>query len=330
MPPRKFSFERAHGAFLPELETGFAGSHLAEYLLSQNDYEVSGIHSSDRNLNNVSEIKDKLQLFQIDLNDAEKTKEVVNKINPDIIFHLAAYAIPGDSFKNAASFINNNSTAQINLFEAVKKNKLLDTKIILISSAHIYGLVDSSDLPVKEDAPFKPDSPYAVSKITQDYLGFCYHLAHKLPIIRLRPFNHIGPRLSTGISISRFAKLIAEIEKGKSEPVLTVGNLSAKRDFTDVGDMVRAYVLASEKCTIGEAYNIGTGVSFTIQEILDKLLALSSVKITVKTDDSLLRPSDNPELRADASKFMDATGWKPEKSIEKTLEDTLDYWRNIV
>jgi GDP-4-dehydro-6-deoxy-D-mannose reductase len=310
--------------------TGFAGSHLAEYLLSQNKYEISGIHSTDRHLDNVTSIKDKVELTRVDLNDAGKTAEVIQKQKPDVIFHLAASAIPGDSFSKAADFITNNSTAQINIFEAVKESKLFDTKIIIISSSHVYGLVASSDLPIDENVQFKPDNPYAVSKITQDYLGLCYYLTYKLPIIRLRPFNHLGPRLSPGISISRFAKQIAEIEKGKIEPVLTVGNLSAKRDFTDVHDMVRAYALASEKCLPGEAYNIGTGVSYTIQELLDKLLSSSSVKITVKTDETLLRPSDNPELRADASKFKQATGWEPEVAIDKTLKDILDYWREIV
>lgn len=309
--------------------TGFAGSHLAEYLISKNEYVISGIHSSDRNLDNIKRIKDKIELLKIDLNDSQKTTEVIQKQKPDIIFHLAASADVGRSFENPSEFLVNNTTSQLNILEAIKKTQL-KAKIVIISSAHIYGLVASSSLPINESVPFNPDNPYAVSKITQDYLGLCYYLAYKLPIIRLRPFNHIGPRLSPSISISRFAKLIAEIEKGNAEPVLTVGNLSAKRDFTDVSDMVHAYVLASEKCLPGEAYNIGSGVSHTIQELLDKLLSFSTAKITVKTEEALFRPSDNPELRADSTKFMQATGWKPEIPIEKTLQDTLDYWRSVV
>ena len=151
-----------------------------------------------------------------------------------------------------------------------------------------------------------------------------------MPIIRLRPFNHIGPRLSPNISISRFAKQIAEIEKGLQESVMHVGNLDSKRDFTDVHDMVQAYILAAEKCKNGEAYNLGTGVSYRIGDVLDKLIALSSVSIKVESDESLFRPSDIPDLRCDATKFKEATGWEPTVPLQKTLQDVLDYWRGVV
>lgn len=309
--------------------TGFAGSHLAEYLLSQNDYTISGIHSSNRNLANIDAIKDRLTLFTVDLNDREKTNEIIQQQKPDFIFHLAALASVGKSFENPLDVLTNNIASELNILEAIKQNSL-PTKVVIISSAQVYGYVNEQDLPITEAVAFKPDSPYAVSKITQEYLALQYFLAYKIPIIRLRPFNHIGPRMSPAFSIARFAKAVAEIEKGKSEPVLTVGNLTAKRDFTDVRDMVRAYALSAEKCVAGDPYNIGTGTSYTIQVLLDKLLALSKVTITVKEDPALLRPSDIPELRADASKFIEVTGWKPEIAIEKTLEDTLDYWRQVV
>src|SRR6185369_10143847 len=222
------------------------------------------------------------------------------------------------------------STSQINIFEAVKESGLHETKMIVISSAHIYGLVTPSDLPIHETVPFRPDNPYSVSKITQDYLGLCYYSAYHLPIVRLRPFNHIGPRLSPDLSISRFAKKVAEIEKGLEKPVMSVGNLDAKRDFTDVRDMVRAYVLAAEKCTDGEAYNIGTGVSYKIGDILDMLIAMAHLKIEIQSEESLFRPSDIPELRCDASKFKTATGWEPTIKLEQTLQDMLAYWRQIV
>lgn len=309
--------------------TGFAGSHLAEYLLLQNKYTISGIHSSNRNIDNISKIKDKIELFQANLNDRQNTTEIIKKIHPDIIFHLAASADVGKSFDNPLEVLVNNSTSEFNVLDAVK-NLEGETKIIIISSAQVYGYVASQDLPIDEHVSFKPDNPYAVSKITQEYLALQYFYTYKLPIIILRPFNHFGSRLSTAFALSRFAKTIAEIEKGQQEPMLTVGNLTAKRDFTDIEDMVRAYVLAAEHCLPGEVYNVGTGTSYTMQELLDKLLLLAKTEVTVKLDESLMRPSDNPELRADASKFMQATGWKPEKTIEKTLENILDYWRELV
>ncbi len=310
--------------------TGFAGSHLAEFLVHKNIYDVVGLHASDRNLDNISSIKDSIRLEKINLLDKEKTSQFINEIKPDVIFHLAASATVGNSFERAAEYITNNSTSQINIFEAVKTNELLDTKIIVISSANIYGKVSAENLPIDEETPLNPDNPYSVSKITQDYLGLCYFLSYNLPIVRLRPFNHVGSRLSTEISLSRFAKEIAEMEKGMKEPVMRVGNLEAKRDFTDVVDMVRAYALAAEKCTAGEAYNIGTEVSRSIGDVLNMMIAMSSKKIEVVSDESLFRPSDIPELRADASKFRQATGWKPEVPFEKTLENLLEYWRNIV
>lgn len=310
--------------------TGFAGSHLAELLITENKTEVIGIHASDRHLQNVEGIKDKILLQKVNLLDAEETNRVIADTKPDVIYHLAASSFAGDSFNKPAEFITNNSSSQINVLEAVKKNNLTNTKIIVISSAHIYGLVTENDLPIDEDTPFRPDNPYSVSKITQDYLAQCYYTAYDMPIVRLRPFNHIGSRLSPNISIARFAKLIAEIEKGQQEPVMRVGNLDAKRDFTDVRDMVKAYIMATEKCKSGEAYNIGTGVSHTIGEILGNLINMASVSIKVETDENLFRPSDIPELRCDASKFKTATGWEPRVPLEKSLQDILDYWRKIV
>ncbi len=310
--------------------TGFAGSYLAELLVAENKGEVIGLHATDRHLKNVEAIKDKIRLEKINLLDASETNRIISEIKPDVVFHLAASTFVGDSFKKPAEFIANNSAAQINVLESVKENNLLGTKIVIVSSAHVYGLVKEKDLPIDEDTPFHPDSPYSVSKITQDYLGSSYYAAYNLQTVMLRPFNHIGPRLSSNISVSRFAKQIAEIEKGLQEPLMTVGNLEAKRDFTDVRDMVRAYVLSAEKCDNGEAYNIGTGVSHKIGDVLEQLLSLAKVSIDVAQDESLLRPSDIHELRCDVTKFKEATGWTPTVSLEKSLQDTLDYWRDIV
>jgi len=175
-----------------------------------------------------------------------------------------------------------------------------------------------------------PTNPYAVSKIAQDFLGLQYFLSYGLKIVRVRPFNHIGPRQSPRFVVPSFAKQIAEIEKGKKENILHVGNLSSRRDFTDVRDMVAAYLLSLEKGDLGDVYNIGSGVSRQISKMLDMLLSLSSKKIDVEIDKSLFRPKDDPELVCDKSKFTKQTGWEPKIEIEKTLKDTLDYYRNIV
>jgi GDP-4-dehydro-6-deoxy-D-mannose reductase len=190
----------------------------------------------------------------------------------------------------------------------------------------VYGLVKEEDLPINENTPFMPTNPYAVSKITQDYLGVMYHFTHKLNIVRVRPFNHVGPGQAPTFVISAFAKKIVDIEKGK-ETVMKIGNLNSKRDFTDVRDMVKAYLLALEKGEVGEVYNLGSGKSYQISEILNKMIGMSNAEIKTEEDLSLMMPSDDPELLCDASKFMNLTGWKTEIPIEKTLQDTLDYWR---
>lgn len=307
---------------------GFAGSYLARLLLTQKDVKVAGTYHSQKS-KDLSDIASNLELYQLDLMDYEKVVEVLGKSKPDEIYHLAALASAAQSFEKPSLVITNNITSQLNLFEAVRVNKL-NPKIMIISSAEVYGIVDPSDLPVDEDTVLKPASPYAVSKIAQDYMGLQYHISYNLNIIRARPFNHIGPGQTDQFATSSFAKKIAEIEKGKREPILTVGNLEAKRDFTDVKDMVKAYVLLMEKGKAGEVYNIGSGKSYKMSEVLNVLLSFSNAKIKVEVDPALLRPSDNPELLCDNSKIKDLTGWTPQIPIEKTLKEILDYWRKNV
>lgn len=310
--------------------TGFAGSHLADRLVSAKRYDVSGTYLFEESLKNVKDIKDHLNLIKVDLSSYENVNKIIKKISPTVIFHLAALTSPADSFSNPALTLTNNISLQVNLLESVIKNDLLGTKILIISSADIYGIVKKENLPIDEDTPLAPTSPYSVSKIAQDFLGLTYFLSYRLKIVRVRPFNHIGPRQSPQFVVSSFAKQIAEIEKGKRRPILYVGNLDAKRDFTNVEDMVSAYLLALEKGKEGDVYNIGTGISYKISDILQKLISLSSSKIRIKVDKALFRPSDTPELVCDNRKFTNLTGWKPKISIEQTLEDTLDYWRKII
>jgi GDP-4-dehydro-6-deoxy-D-mannose reductase len=207
---------------------------------------------------------------------------------------------------------------------------LTNIRVLIVSTGEIYGAVLPSDIPIKETTAMRPVSPYAVSKIAQDYLSLQYHLSYHLDIIRVRPFNHIGPGQKAGYVVADFAKQIAEIEKGEREPIIHVGNLQAKRDFTDVRDMVKAYDLALQKGISGEAYNIGAGKSHEIAILLQKLLSFSSKKITVAVDQSLLRSLDVPEIRCDSTSFYQRTGWEPHIPFAKTLQDILDYWREIV
>ena len=310
--------------------TGFAGSYLAEYLVSKGEYDINGTYLLDSSLINVDKVKDKLNLVRVDLTSEKEVFYTVKKISPSIIFHLAALTSPADSYKNPSETLTNNISLQVNLFEAVRKSNLLDAKILVVSSADIYGKVKKEDLPIDEDTQLMPTSPYSVSKIAQDFLGLAYFLSYNLKIIRVRPFNHIGPRQSPQFVVSSFAKQIAEIEKGKREPILRVGNLDTKRDFINVKDIARAYVLAIEKGKYGEVYNIGSGKSYKIFDILSMLIDMSSRKIKIEKDESLFRPSDNRELLCDTRKFQKLTSWKPKISIEETLKDTLDYWRNII
>ncbi len=305
--------------------TGFAGSFLAEKLIASGQYEVSGTYLTDESRKNVS--SDKVKLVKIDLQNSESVKGLILQEKPDLIFHLAALASAAQSFKNPSEFINNNIDAQVNLLEAVRAADI-KPRILIVSSAEVYGDVNPGDLPIDEETPIRPVNPYAVSKVAQDFLGFQYFASYKIPIIRVRPFNHIGPRQSPSFVVASFAKKIADIEKGKIEPVLKVGNLAAKRDFTDVRDMVDSYAQILEKGESGEVYNIGSGRSVQIKDILDKLLSFSDKEIKVEEDPELIRPIDVPELVCDSSKIEKTTGWKPKIDIDTTLRETLEYWRS--
>lgn len=310
--------------------SGFAGSFLADFLLTNREYEVSGTYLSQASLVNLKQNREKLHLFHVNLTNQEETTLVVEKAKPDFIFHLAAIPAVGASFDRPAETITNNITAQLTVLEAVRKIGLSECKILVVSSADMYGRVSEKELPIDEKTNFYPTNAYAVSKIAQDFLGLQYFLSYDLCVIRARPFNHMGPRQSTGFVIADFAQKIAKIEKGKMEPVLRVGNLESKRDFTDVRDIVSAYTLLVEKGQFGEAYNIGSGTSYKINDILTKLLSFAKVKISVEQDEALFRPKDSLDRVCNNSKFVALTGWKPTIPLEKTLQETLDYWRNIV
>jgi GDP-4-dehydro-6-deoxy-D-mannose reductase len=309
--------------------TGFVGSHLTEYLLKLGNIEIYGIVRWRSQVDNIEHIKDKIKLYECDIRDMVSVEKTIFTIKPDKIFHLAAQSFVPTSWNAPAETLTTNVIGELNIFESVRNSKL-NPVIHIACSSEEYGMVYENEIPIKETNPLRPLSPYAVSKVAQDLLGYQYYMSYKLNIIRTRGFNHTGPRRGEVFVTSNFAKQIAEIEKNKREPVIYVGNLDAKRDFTDVRDMVRAYWLSTEKCQPGEVYNICSGKAYPIREVLDILLSYSKVKITVKQDPSRIRPSDVPVLVGDNTKFSSVTGWKPEIPFEKTLKDLLNYWREKI
>ncbi len=307
--------------------TGFAGSHLADYLLAeQSDVEIFGTYRWRSRMENIDHLDGKINLLECDLRDAAAVHGVLAEVRPDYIFHLAAQSYVPASWRAPSDTLTTNLIGQTNIFEAVRILEL-DPVIQIAGSSEEYGLVLPDEVPIKETNPLRPLSPYAVSKVGQDLLAYQYFRSYGLKTIRTRGFNHTGPRRGEVFVTSNFAKQIASIEAGLREPVIRVGNLDAQRDFTDVRDMVRAYWLAVTKAKHGEVYNLASGKAVTIRELLDQLLALSETKVEVQVDPERLRPSDVEILLGDFSKFKADTGWEPSIPLEQTLRDTLDFWR---
>ena len=309
--------------------TGFVGSHLCDLLLNKKEVEIYGIKRLRSRIENIDHLQSKIVLLEGDVRDATSMRDILNKVRPDRIFHLAAQSFVPTSWKLPMEVLETNLMGQLNLLEGVRSIKL-DPLIQIAGSSEEYGLVQSEDLPVKEDTPLHPLSPYGVSKVGQDLMGYQYFKSYGLRIIRTRAFNHEGPRRGSVFVTSDFARQIALIEKGGDPPVMRVGNLESIRDFTDVRDVVKAYWLALEKGEPGEVYNISSGKGRRIREVLDSLLKLTKVKVKIEEDPEKMRPSDVPILIGNSRKFEKKTGWKPEIPFEKTLKDLLDYWRERV
>lgn len=305
--------------------TGFVGSYLAELLLSQG-MEVSGLIRWRSQMDNINHIKNRLSLIEGDLRDSHSMKRVIEEAEPDYIFHLGAQSFVPMSWNAPTDTVETNVNGTINLLEAVRKSKN-NPKIQIAGSSEEYGLVYPNELPIKETNPLRPLSPYGVSKVAEDLIGWQYFKSYGLKIVRTRAFNHTGPRRGDVFVTSNFAKQIVEIEKNMEEPIIYVGNLNAQRDFTDVRDIVKAYWLSLNKCKFGEVYNICSGKAITMRSVLDLLLSMAKKEIEVKVDESRLRPSDVEVLHGDCSAFRKETGWKPEIPFEKTMNDLLNYWR---
>jgi len=309
--------------------TGFVGSHLAEYALAKEGVEVYGTVRWRSRMDNVEHIQDRIHLLDCELRDNVAVRKTLEEVRPDYIFHLAAQSFVPTSWKAPAETLTTNILSELNLLESIRDLNL-DTRIHVAGSSEEYGLVFEDEAPITEDNPLRPLSPYAVSKVTQDYLAYQYNQSYGIFTVRTRAFNHTGPRRGQVFVTSDFSRQVVLIEKGKKEPVIEVGNLEARRDFSDVRDIVRGYWLSLEKGEPGEVYNLGSGRAVTIQEMLDLILSMSDVKIEVRQMPERMRPSDVELLLCDYSKFNRATGWEPEIPLEKTIKDLLDYWRERV
>ena len=306
--------------------TGFVGSHMAEYALAKGA-QVFGSTRWRSKTENIEHLRSKVTFIESDLRDLSSVRALLETSVPDYIVHLAAQSFVGVSWHAPAETLTTNIISQVNLLEALRGLKM-SPRFLAVGSSEEYGLVLEDEVPIKETNPLRPLSPYAVSKVTQDMMGYQYFKSYGLPIIRTRAFNHEGPRRGDVFVTSNFARQVAEIEAGLREPVVYVGDLTPRRDYSDVRDIVRGYWLLLERGEPGEVYNLCSGHSWSIQQVLDFVLNLSTVKgIEVKTDPARLRPSDVMILEGDPTKMHKATGWKVEIPFERTLTELLDYWR---
>ena len=307
--------------------TGFVGSHMAEFALAHGA-EVSGSMRWRSKTENIDHLRARITLVECDLRDLSSVRNLLEITEPTHVVHLAAQSFVAASWKAPAETLTTNIICQVNLLEAMRGLRI-SPRFLAVGSSEEYGLVHPDELPIKETNPLRPLSPYAVSKVTQDMMGYQYFKSYGLPIVRTRAFNHEGPRRGDVFVTSNFARQIAEIEAGIREPVIFVGDLKPKRDYSDVRDIVRGYWALLERGEPGEVYNLCSGKSWPIQHVLDFLLGQSRVKgIAVKIDPARLRPSDVMELEGDPGKIQRALGWKVEIPFEQTLTELLDYWRH--
>ncbi len=303
---------------------GFLGRYLAKMLETDNN-TVYGI--SRRIPQDLVEEHPDIRYEQCNLVDHAAVFEILKKIKPDFIYHLAAESSVASSWKSPINIMNNNVLSQINIFEAIRELGL-SSRIVVAGSSEEYGLVRKSDLPVNEKCCFNPLSTYAVSKVAQDMLAYQYHKSYNMDIVRVRSFNLTGPGSSPVYALSSFAKQIADIEKSLAKNTIMVGNLNVKRDYTDVRDAVKAYHQVALKAKPGAVYNLCSGKAHDLRDLLDYLVSLSNMNIRIEVDKSRFRPSDLPVMLGDNTKIRTEIGWMPEIDIHDTLIDLLNYWRS--
>ena len=306
---------------------GFVGGQLCAYLLLHTDWELIGTVYPQ--LPESPPGDSRLQRRYADLRNPDGVEALLREVQPECVFHLAAQSFVPASFEDPWDTLENNIRAELNVLEAVRRSGR-EVRVLVVGSNEEYGAPTPEELPQTEESSLRPNNPYAVSKVAQDLLGLQYFLAHGVPVVRVRPYNHTGPGQSPRFVVPSFAEQIARIEAGLQEPVLKVGNLDAARDFTDVRDIVRAYHLAVTQGEAGEVYNLASGRPQSVRGLLEMLLGYSRTDIRVERDPSRYRPVDVPVVYGSAEKFRCRTGWEPDIPFEQTLRDVLDYWRQEV
>jgi len=304
--------------------SGFVGNYLTSHLKNELKWNVYVTKTPHEEFT-----YDIGKIFDMDILDKVQISEVLEKVRPDYIFHLAAQSSVAMSWKNPGLTIDINIKGSINVMDAIRELNY-KPRMLFVGSGEEYGHISIGESPITETNAVRPGNIYAATKVCQNMIGKIYADAYDMGIMMVRAFNHIGPNQSPIFVVADFCKQVAEIERGVKEPVIYTGNLTAKRDFTDVRDVVRAYGLLIQKGKKGETYNIGSGNAVSIQEIVDKILRYSKTKIKIEIDLNKLRPVDVPIIEADISKVRLCTGWKPEIDIDTTLTETLDYWRRKI
>ena len=308
--------------------SGFAGSHLAEYLLAK-DQEVIGVRTSDHDCANLQHINERLKIVSADLRESGRVHDLIASLRPQRIYHLAAFSSPAESFKDPEQTYHVNFIGTLNLLSAWRR-VAMECRFLLVSSAEVYGIVPREKLPLREEMELRPANPYAASKAAAEMLGLQFFRSYDLPVVLVRPFNHTGPRQSSRFVCSSLARQLAEIELGLRPPSIVAGNLDAARDFSDVRDIVRGYFDLLEQGVPGEVYQLCSGRSVSIRSILDVLLSFASKPVQVALDSSSLRRHDAAEIRGDFSKARIAAGWEPRRDFRDTLRELTDYWKEKV
>ncbi len=308
--------------------SGFVGSHLAEYLLKHTDWQIAGTVYGP--VNNVAHLQGRVAaLYPLELSQPKAVSDLLQETRPEYTFHLAAQASAALSRYDPWRTLENNIRLQLNVLDGITQAGLA-SRVLVVGSSEEYGKVAPDDLPIDEETPLRPTTPYAVSKIAQDYLGLQYYQSHGVAAIRVRPFNHIGPRQSKGFVAADLASQIAEIEAGLRPPEIRVGTLDVSRDLSDVRDIVRGYYLALTQGEPGEVYNLGSEREYAVRTLLETLISLAKLDVRLVEDPALLRPSDVPRVVSDCRKLRERTGWRAEIPLEQSLRDLLDYWRERV
>ena len=305
--------------------TGFAGGHLAEALLARGAVELFGFSRRADWPRECRHLAGRVRLRGVDLSNAADVEAALREVQPDQVYHLAGYAHVGKSLDEPEAAWTGNLSATRRLYDAILRCGARP-RILYVGSGMIYGDAEQAH---DERAELRPASPYAASKAAADLASFQYARSAGLDIVRARPFNHIGPRQSPQFAVANFARQIAAIEQGRQPPILETGNLATQRDLTDVRDIVHAYLLLMERGQTGEAYNVGSGDLYLMQDVLDRLLAQSEVKVEVRPSAGLVRATETKAARADARRLRRETGWAPRFTLDQTLADILAYWRSL-